>query len=120
MMKTFLSAICLILILSFPFPVSLAQHFEEEINYLIDRVGRDGCSFVRNDRRYRGRDARSHLRSKLERNAHLVNSAEDFISKLASTSATTGNPYIISCRNLDDQNAYDWFSDLLNTYRQQQ
>ena len=95
------------------------QSMDDEIAYLIDRVGRDGCNLVRNDRRYFGRDARGHLRSKLRRNAHLVNTTEDFIVKLASTSASTGRPYLIRCRGLDDQEAGDWFNTLLNDYRQQ-
>ncbi|NKB34438.1 MAG: hypothetical protein GKR91_15205 [Pseudomonadales bacterium] len=97
---------------------AIAQSMDDEIDYLIDRVGRDGCSFFRNERLYVGSDARSHLRSKLRRNAHLVNSTEDFIVKLASTSATTGRAYIIRCRGLDDQNALNWFNALITEYRQ--
>lgn len=105
----------------FPFLLSAnAQPNEEEINYLIDRVGRDGCSFVRNDRRYRGREARAHLRSKFRRNAHLINSTEDFISKLASTSAMTDKPYVIRCRGEDEQTANVWFNKLLTAYRSNQ
>lgn len=98
---------------------TLAQSMDGEIDYLISKVGREGCSFVRNDRRYSGRDARAHLCSKMRRNAHLVNNTEDFIIKLASSSATTGEPYIIRCRGEEDQLAGDWFSSLLSNYRQQ-
>lgn len=110
----------LIAIFSLSFSISFAQDFNDEIDFLISKVGRDGCSFVRNADRYMARDARRHLRSKLERNEHLVNSTEDFILKLASSSATTGEAYVIRCRGEEDQIAYDWFSALLADYRQGQ
>jgi len=97
--------------------VSSAQTMDDEISYLIDQIGKEGCAFVRNDRRYLGRNARAHLRSKWSNNEHLVNSTEDFVVKLASTSATTGAPYIIQCRGEEDQNAYAWFTALLSNYR---
>ena len=89
-----------------------------EIDFLIDSVGRDGCRFVRNERTYRGRDARAHLRSKRRRNAHLFDSTEEFIEKLASSSATSGAAYLIRCRDEPEQSAQVWFSNLLMQYRQ--
>ena len=97
--------------------VSLADTMDEEIDYLINSVGRDGCSFIRNDRRYSGREARQHLRSKRELNAHLIESTKDFIEKLASTSATTREPYLIRCRGQQQQTANAWFSALLDKRR---
>lgn len=97
--------------------VSLAESMDEEIDYLINSVGRDGCSFIRNDRRYSGREARQHLRSKRELNAHLIDSTEDFIEKLASTSATTREPYLIRCQGQQQQTANAWFSALLDKRR---
>ena len=96
---------------------SLAASADEEIRYLIGSVGRDGCAFVRNDRRYSRREARDHLRSKWRLNEQLVEDAEDFIDKLASQSATSGQPYLIRCRGQQEMTAREWFSQLLVEYR---
>ncbi|MCH7816182.1 MAG: DUF5329 family protein, partial [Proteobacteria bacterium] len=55
---------CLLLALALMPAVSLADTMNQEIDYLIGSVGRNGCTFIRNDRQYSGRDAREHLRSK--------------------------------------------------------
>ena len=96
---------------------SLAASAEEEIRFLIGSVGRDGCAFIRNSQRWSRRSARDHLRSKWQLNEHLVEDAEDFVEKIASQSATSGQPYLIRCRNQQEQSARDWFSQLLSEYR---
>ena len=90
---------------------------DAEIDYLISRVGTGGCTFLRNGRVFRGRDARAHLSSKRRRNAHLIDSTEVFIEKIASRSATTGKPYRIRCRKEAQQDAGAWFDALLTNYR---
>ncbi len=97
--------------------VSASEPNVEEIDYLIASVGKNRCSFIRNGRRYAGRDARYHLESKRRRNAHLFDSTEEFIERIASKSATTGKPYLISCRGKARQTAKEWFTALLEQYR---
>jgi len=94
-----------------------AESTEREIQFLIDSVGRDGCGFIRNSRRLSTHSARAHLQSKWELNARYVQTAEDFISKLASTSVTSGEPYQIKCRREDAQAAGQWFTERLRQYR---
>ena len=106
----------LLAVLSLNVPAHADSH-EAEIQYLIDSIGRDGCRFVRNDRRYSNREARAHLKSKRELNEQYMASAEDFIEKLASYSVTTGEPYRIRCRGGQEQAAGDWFRTLLATFR---
>ena len=108
---------CLLLLLVLAPVDSLAASAEEEIRFLIGSVGRDGCAFIRNDRRWSRRTARDHLRSKWQLNEHLVEDAEDFIEKIASQSATSGQPYLIRCRDQQERTARDWFSQLLSEYR---
>lgn len=98
-------------------PVSLADTMNDEIDYLISSVGRNGCSFIRNDRNYRGREAREHLQSKRQRNERLFASTEEFIGKIASESATSGKPYQIRCRGQQEIAANEWFTSLLEQYR---
>jgi hypothetical protein len=94
-----------------------AETMDEEIDFLIGSVGTDGCSFVRNGERYSARAARKHLNSKRRRNAQLITSTEFFIDKIASRSATTGDPYLIRCQGKAEQNAAEWFHGLLATRR---
>ena len=108
---------CLLLALALMPAVSLADTMNQEIDYLIGSVGRNGCTFIRNDRQYSGRDAREHLRSKRRRNARLIDSTEEFIEKIASESSTSGKPYLISCRGQQQQTANEWFTALLEKHR---
>ena len=88
-----------------------------EINRLISSVGRNGCTFIRNGEKYRGRAARDHLRSKRELNEELIATTEEFIEKIASRSATTGEPYLVQCRGQEEKTVSEWFTTLLEQHR---
>lgn len=111
------SVFCILLTAALLPAVYASEPMAEEIDYLIASVGRNGCSFIRNGRRYSGRDARYHLESKRRRNAHLFDSTEEFIERIASKSVTTAKPYLISCRGKERQTAREWFMALLAQYR---
>ena len=96
---------------------TLADTMDDEIDYLISSVGISGCTFIRNGKRYSGKDARGHLNSKRRRNAHLIDSAEEFIEKLASKSSMSGKSYLISCNGEEQQTAGEWFTAMLASYR---
>ena len=97
---------------------TLADSMNEEIDYLISSVGKGGCTFIRNGNRFTGKDARAYLKSKRRRNAHIIDSTEEFIEKIASQSATSGKPYLISCKGESQQNAGEWFAVLLAQRRE--
>jgi hypothetical protein len=107
----------LLLVFALQPAVTLASLMDEEIDYLISAVGKGGCAFIRNGNKFTGRDARAHLKSKRRRNAHIIDSTEEFIEKIASQSATSGKPYLISCRGENQQNARDWFTAMLAQHR---
>ena len=94
--------------------VAAAQ--ETEIDYLLGAVEGSSCRFVRNDITYSSEEFLGHLRSKMERNAQLISSAEEFIEKIATRSSVSEIPYVAIC---DGQLkiTQDWFFDLLATYR---
>ena len=94
-----------------------ADTMNEEIDYLISSVGKSRCTFIRNGKRYSRSEARYHLRSKRRRNAHLIDSTEEFIERIASRSVSSGQPYRIRCRGEEEQNAGDWFAERLDEYR---
>ena len=96
---------------------AFADKKDDEINYLINSVGRSGCAFIRNGERFSGKEARQHLRSKRRLNAHLIGSTEEFIEKIASRSSLSGEPYMISCKGKEQQSAQQWFKMLLELYR---
>jgi len=98
-------------------PVSSAESMNYEISRLISSVGRNGCTFIRNGEKYRGRAARDHLRSKKERNEQIIGSTEEFIEKIASESAATGQPYLIQCRGQEERTVSEWFTALLEKNR---
>ncbi len=90
---------------------------DAEIRMLIERIGHDGCTLVRNGRRLTASQARRQLRSKYRRNRHLVDSAETFVHRIASASATTGRPYRVRCRGVADEPAGAWFGRQLALLR---
>ncbi len=89
----------------------------DEIDYLIAEIGRSGCNFIRNGKMHSARIGRAHLRSKRRLNAHLIDSTEEFIEKIASRSVTSGKPYLIKCRGRPAQPAGEWFTALLAEHR---
>ncbi|WP_395747260.1 DUF5329 family protein [Prosthecobacter sp.] len=67
-----------------------------KIEALISHIqGLEGATFIRNGSDYSAANAAKFLRAKWERNDKEIKSAEDFIAKAASTSGTSGKPYII-------------------------
>jgi hypothetical protein len=66
------------------------------IEALIDMVERlTDATFIRNGRSYEAGAAATFLRRKWQQREKDVRSAEDFIEKVASFSATTGQPYLV-------------------------
>ncbi len=116
-MKFATKTFCILLSLAICSATAYADTKNDEISYLINSVGKNGCVFIRNGERFSGKEAREHLRSKRKRNAHLIHSAEDFIKKIASRSETSGEPYLISCRGEEQQLANEWFTRLLVLHR---
>ena len=96
--------------------LTMAAAQETEIDYLLSAVEDSSCRFVRNDITYSSQEFLGHLRSKMELNAELINSAEEFIDKIATRSAVSEIPYVAIC---DGQLkiTQDWFFDLLASYR---
>lgn len=67
-----------------------------KIEALISHLqGLENATFIRNGSDYSGANAAKFLRAKWERNEKDVKTAADFIAKVASTSGTSGKPYLI-------------------------
>jgi hypothetical protein len=90
---------------------------EEEVQYLLEFVAASGCTFVRNSTEHDPVDAADHLRLKYSRGGRYVNSAEQFIDRLASESSWTGNTYTVTCDGKTEPSG-DWLHRALKDYRQ--
>lgn len=88
----------------------------EEIQYLLDAVGRSGCDFTRNGTRHTAAEARAHLAMKYERAGSRVRSPEAFIDRLASESSWTGRPYLITCDGRSTTSR-EWLTEQLQRFR---
>ena len=95
---------------------ALAADVESEVQYLIQAVAESGCTFNRNGTDHDSADAADHMRLKYSRGTKYVDSAEQFIDRLASESSWSGKAYTVDCDG-DIQPTKDWFYQALDEYR---
>ena len=83
----------------------------EDIQYLLDAIGRSGCEFYRNGSWYAAADARSHLASKYRQvdKKRTVRSVQDFIDWVGTRSSMSGEPYRVRCAGSDAMTSAEWF-----------
>ena len=93
-----------------------AADTEAEIQHLLEFVAASQCTFVRNGTEHDSEDAADHLRLKYRRGARYVNSAEQFIDRLASESSWTGRDYTVTCDGVTEPSA-EWLHRALADYR---
>lgn len=70
-------------------------------------------TFIRNGEAYRCDDAVSHLRLKLSRTRKRINTAEQFIDNVASSSSISGKPYQVKEPGKGEQNARIYLHNLI-------
>lgn len=90
-----------------------------EIDALLGNIARSNCTFVRAGKEYTGAEARKHLEFKLGFVRSRLDTADQFVRDLASTSSSTGEAYHIRC-NGNDNLARNWLDAQLKTIRGQQ
>jgi hypothetical protein len=97
----------------------LSPAVRTEIDALISKLEASGCEVNRNGTWYAGAEAKSHLLRKLsyleERGS--VQSTEQFIELAASSSSTTGQPYLVKCGSAAPVQSGEWFSSQLKAMR---
>ena len=78
---------------------SLSPAARAEIDALLTRLETSSCTFNRNGTWYPPAEAKVHLLRKLKylEDRGAVQSAEQFIERAASSSSTTGQPYLVKC-----------------------
>lgn len=80
-----------------------------EIEALLDRVSKARETFIREGRRYNGREAAAHLRRKFKSGPQVRTRAE-FIEKIASRSSISGQPYLVMLGDGSTVEAQAWLT----------
>ena len=93
-----------------------ADTTEHEVRLLIDAIAASHCDFNRNGRQHTAEEAAAHLELKYARAGKHIDSADEFITQLASSSSFTGKPYLMSCED-DTLPAGEWMIDALEQIR---
>jgi hypothetical protein len=99
---------------------SPAAQRREEVAHLLDFVEQSKCEFKRNGTWHESRDARLHLQKKydyLDRR-NLAPDAESFISRGASQSSMSGQPYQVRCTDGKVMPSARWLTEELARFRQ--
>ena len=86
---------------------------QAEIAALLAAVGSSGCTFIRNDEPGTATAARAHLERKYRYARKKLDSAEDFIERVASKSSRSGRPYLVECPGKPRQPTREWLLDRL-------
>lgn len=110
------AALCLSLALPLGTLAQDVGDTDAEIQYLLEFVATSQCSFIRNGTVYKPADAADHLRLKYSRGKKYVNSAEQFIERLASESSWSGQAYTADC-GANTLPSKDWLYQALAEYR---
>ena len=114
--KRFIAALGMSLLMLKSLHVQGTDAAEREVRLLIDAIAASHCDFNRNGRQHTAAEAAAHLELKYARAGRHINSADEFITQLASSSSFTGRPYLMSCEG-DTLPAEDWMIDALEQIR---
>ena len=98
---------------------SLSPAARTEIDALLSGLEASSCTFNRNGTWYPATEAKSHLLSKLKylEDRGMVQSAEQFIERAASSSSTSGQPYLVKCGSGAPVQSGTWLRSQLQVVR---
>lgn len=108
--------ICALMTLAFALPASakLSAHEEARINAMLDALAvKKEIAFVRNGDAHTAEEAVSHLRLKLSKTRNRLDTAEQFIDNVASSSSLSGKPYRVKIPGESEQNAQPYLHQLI-------
>lgn len=90
-----------------------------EIDRLLAKMQSSSCEFNRNGTWHSASEAKSHLLHKLEylEDKNAVQSTEQFIELGASSSSSTGRPYLVRCGTAPAMESKVWLSSELKAIR---
>ena len=109
-------AIAVLLLMAASITCAADADTEREVAHLIEFVAASGCAFNRNGSQHESADAAEHLQLKYRRGKRWVDTAEQFIDRLASSSSMSNKPYTINCAGTETT-AASWLHAELASYR---
>lgn len=105
----------LLLFITLPFASAADDSPDAKINGLISHVeSLKDATFIRNGKEYTSANAAKFLRGKWDANKKGVKTPEDFITKVATKSSTTGKPYLIRFKDGKETPCADYLRSRLN------
>ena len=92
---------------------------QREVNFLLDAIEGSGCRFFRNGTWYGAHEAQTHLRGKYDWLVAraVVDSAEQFIDRVATQSSLSGQPYLVQCAGEPELASNQWLRERLAQFR---
>lgn len=92
----------------------LSAHEEARVQAMLTALSQQqGLVFIRNGSEHTSEEAVSHLRLKLKNTRNRINTADQFIDKVASSSSITGKPYTVRVPGKGDENAASFLHRLI-------
>lgn len=92
----------------------LSAHEEARVQAMLTALSeQQGLIFIRNGSEHTSEEAVSHLRLKLKNTRNRINTADQFIDKVASSSSITGKPYTVRIPGKGDENAAPFLHRLI-------
>jgi hypothetical protein len=101
----------------FAMQIFAAESLEQNIDYLINYVGKSNATFVRNGASHSPTEAVSHIKAKYEHFKNQIETPEDFIRLCASKSLVTGKPYLVRTPDGKEMHLDVWLGNALREYR---
>lgn len=102
------------LLMTLPAWAKLGAHEEARINAMLNALAQQkDLTFIRNGDAHNCDEAVSHLRLKLGNTRNRIDTAEQFIDKVASSSSISGKPYIVRIPGKTDENAQPYLHTLI-------
>jgi hypothetical protein len=117
---TFLSALLLIVSLSIAQVTPTAVDLEQTILYLLDRVAKSECTFIRNEKYYGAKEAAEHMKAKAKYYKNEIKTAEDFIQLAGTKSLISGDDYYVRTKEGKEMRCADWLKKILDDYVKKQ
>jgi hypothetical protein len=89
---------------------------QQKIDSMLNSLANSDVTFIRNGEEHDGKWAADHLRQKqaeIQTSGETINTAQDFIKKVATSSRESKKPYIVKLANGKMEPAPKYFQDLL-------
>jgi len=102
------AALCALLLWALAAPAVAARAEQARIDALLAAIESSGCRFERNGSVHSAGEGAAHLRAKLDRAGDRVQTAVQFIVRIASASSQSGESYRVLCAGKPATSSRQW------------